>query len=69
MSEVQITRCPPGRALGCDDLQQWASRRSAGLSGTFVSKHEREQKQKRFKDRADRWLEGAERRPRRERRS
>jgi hypothetical protein len=59
---VKVTVCPPGEALGARDLQQWASRRSAGLSGTFVSKSERKQKQKRREDRADHWLRGAERR-------
>ena len=29
----KITKCPPGRALGADDLQRWARQRNVGRSG------------------------------------
>jgi hypothetical protein len=31
---VAVTICPPGRALGVNDLAQWASRRAGGFTGT-----------------------------------
>jgi hypothetical protein len=57
-NEVKVTKCPPGRALGCDDLQRWASSRSAGRSGVRSSREDRE-KLKAWRpnlDAADRWL-------------
>lgn len=30
---VEITKCPPGNALGVGDLQKWGGRRNAGRSG------------------------------------
>jgi hypothetical protein len=33
MSEVKVTKCPPGVALGAGDLYRWASRRHGGRSG------------------------------------
>src|SRR5215471_16740878 len=35
MSEVKITKCPPGTALGAGDLQRWAHNRSLGRSGVI----------------------------------
>lgn len=43
MSEIKITHCPPGAALGADDLRHWASRRLAGRSGMPMSKTEWEE--------------------------
>lgn len=37
---VQITKLPPGKAIGADDLQQWAFRRAEGKSGVVVSTDE-----------------------------
>lgn len=31
---VPITKLPPGKALGADDLTKWAHRRAIGSSGT-----------------------------------
>jgi hypothetical protein len=31
---MKVTKCPPGEAIGARDLQRWASRRRAGLSGS-----------------------------------
>ena len=33
MSDVKITKCPPGVARGAGDLHRWASRRRGGSSG------------------------------------
>jgi hypothetical protein len=33
MSEVKITKCPLGRALGAGDLHAWAHNRQLGRSG------------------------------------
>ena len=33
---VQI--CPPGRAVGADDLQRWSSRRAGGRSGAGIDR-------------------------------
>jgi hypothetical protein len=30
---VKITKLPPGKAMGADDLQIWARQRNGGLSG------------------------------------
>jgi hypothetical protein len=30
---AKITKCPPGKAIGADDLQIWARQRNGGLSG------------------------------------
>ena len=66
---VKITRCPPGRAYGCDDLHRWASRRIAGRSGVPLSKAERKLGKRETFDECmdaatDRWVEQAERRQR-----
>jgi hypothetical protein len=31
---VWVTRCPPGKALGADDLANWGRRRARGWSGS-----------------------------------
>jgi len=41
MSEIKITKCPPGAAYGADDLQNWAKRRLAGRSGIRMTKKKR----------------------------
>jgi len=33
MTEIKITKLPPGRALGAGDLHEWAANRHAGWSG------------------------------------
>jgi hypothetical protein len=33
-----VTICPPGKAIGADDLRNWASRRLGGKSGVFNRK-------------------------------
>ena len=48
VSDVVITVLPPGRAYGCDDLQNWAGRRAAGYAGVRPS----EKKSERLKRRA-----------------
>ena len=35
MAKVKITKLPPGKAIGADDLQIWARRRNGGLSGVY----------------------------------
>ena len=35
---VEITKCPPGKAKGADDLKTWGHRRAAGQSGVPPSK-------------------------------
>lgn len=30
---IKITKLPPGKAIGADDLQQWSRQRNAGRSG------------------------------------
>jgi hypothetical protein len=43
MSEVKVTKCPPGRALGAGDLQAWAHNRRLGRSGMVgQTKHDLE---------------------------
>lgn len=32
-STVKITKLPPGKAIGADDLQRWSRQRNAGRSG------------------------------------
>jgi hypothetical protein len=61
---VQVTKLPPGVALGAGDLHEWAQRRNAGRASVYVSKEERERRDKRREDRADRWLRAAARRKR-----
>src|SRR5260370_41034821 len=39
---AKITKLPPGKAIGADDLQIWARRRNGGLSG--VPKHRKQGK-------------------------
>jgi len=34
-SNIKVTKLPPGKAYGADDLRNWASRRAAGRSGVF----------------------------------
>jgi hypothetical protein len=53
MSDVKVTVCPPGEAIGARDLQRWAHNRKLGRSGVKA------QKEKPKKDAADRWLENA----------
>ena len=36
--DVPITKLPPGKAYGADDLQRWAHRRTAGQAGTGIDK-------------------------------
>jgi len=35
---VPITKLPPGKAYGADDLQRWAQRRNTGSFGTGIDK-------------------------------
>jgi hypothetical protein len=35
MTEIKITKCPPGVALGAGDLQRWAHNRTLGRSGVI----------------------------------
>lgn len=35
---VPITKLPPGRAYGADDLQRWSMNRAVGASGTSSNK-------------------------------
>ncbi len=50
---VKITKLPPGKAIGADDLQNWSRQRNAGRSGTRDDRQEEkwlhEQKQWREK--------------------
>jgi hypothetical protein len=50
---VKITKLPPGKAIGADDLQNWSRQRNAGRSGTRDDRQEekwlRKQKQRRAK--------------------
>jgi hypothetical protein len=39
---VSITRLPSGAALGATDLTRWSSNRSAGRSGAYTTKDERQ---------------------------
>jgi hypothetical protein len=52
---VKITKLPPGKAIGADDLQNWSRQRNAGRSGT---RHDR-QEEKRLRQqrrRRQKWL-------------
>jgi hypothetical protein len=48
---VKITKLPPGKAMGADDLQRWSRQRNAGRSGVSEDRREekrlQEQKQRR----------------------
>jgi hypothetical protein len=44
--EVKVTKLPPGEALGAHDLQRWSSNRSAGRSGSYMTKDERQRLQR-----------------------
>ena len=60
MSDVKVTICPPGEALGAGDLQRWSRNRALGRSGVSDTKRERKILKrwgKPKKDVADRWLE------------
>lgn len=66
-----VTVCPPGKAIGADDLHNWALRRTAGRSGVRMTQKEREQFAKKSESRddyldgvTDKWLAEAERRAR-----
>ncbi len=48
----KITKLPPGKALGADDLHEWASRRAVGQAGVYVSQDERKQQQIRTRTRS-----------------
>jgi hypothetical protein len=37
---VTITKLPPGKARGADDLQRWGTRRLAGRSGVHGQSHD-----------------------------
>jgi hypothetical protein len=52
---VKITKLPPGKAIGADDLQIWARQRNAGLSGV---PDDREQQNRLHiqKRRREKWL-------------
>jgi len=64
MSDVKITKLPPGKALGADDLRRWAHQRLRGRSGVPMTKREKKLagKHDEPKDAAARWLAEAERR-------
>lgn len=66
MTEVKITRLPPGVALGAGDLHAWAKRRLAGRGGVPLTRAERKIAAKRSEaqDGTARWLAAAERRQR-----
>jgi len=57
---VEITRLPPGEALGARDLQRWSSRRATGRAGVRQTTSERKKLEKFTRspmpDAADRWL-------------
>jgi hypothetical protein len=36
---VKVTKCPPGKAKGADDLRLWGQRRMVGRSGVVEFKH------------------------------
>jgi hypothetical protein len=36
-----VTICPPGKAIGADDLRNWAGRRLAGKFGVFNRKEKK----------------------------
>ncbi len=56
---MAFTKLPPGKALGADDLRQWAQRRNAGQSGVLNPKPPRKPL-----DAADRFLQRTTRKPR-----
>ena len=60
LTMVEITRLPPGEALGARDLQGWAHQRSAGRAGVNTTREEwkrlKQWKPKPKFDAADRWL-------------
>jgi hypothetical protein len=62
MSEVKVTRLPPGKAIGCDDLQRWGKQRLLGRSGVPKSKAERKLAER--EDPTAYWLAQAERKAR-----
>jgi len=49
---IRITKLPPGKAIGADDLQNWSRQRNAGRSGTRDDRLEekRLRKQKRWRE-------------------
>jgi hypothetical protein len=44
---VKITKCPPGKALGADDLTTWAQRRATGKVGVPTPRKEEKKWRKR----------------------
>jgi len=52
---VKITKLPPGKAIGADDLQQWSRQRNAGRSGVPDDRL-LEERLLRQKKRRKRWL-------------
>lgn len=59
MSDVKVTICPPGEALGARDLQRWSRNRAGGRGGVPTSARDRKMLKGWSKpklDRADRWL-------------
>jgi hypothetical protein len=54
---VKITKLPPGKAIGADDLQIWARRRNAGLSGVPDDRQQENllHKQKRRRKKRKHW--------------
>lgn len=64
---VRITKCPPGKALGADDLQRWAHQRLRGRSGVPLTRKEKKLAAARSEaeDATARWLAQAEHQARR----
>jgi hypothetical protein len=64
---IKITKLPPGKAIGADDLQRWAHQRLRGRSGVPLSKRERKIAAARSEDEdaTAKWLAAAERKARR----
>jgi site-specific recombinase XerD len=52
---IKITKLPPGKAIGAEDLQNWSRQRNAGRSGTRddLQQEKRLHEQKR---RREKWL-------------
>jgi hypothetical protein len=52
---VKITKLPPGKAKGADDLQRWSRQRTAGRSGVPDERKE-EKRLHQQKQRREKWL-------------
>ena len=50
---TNVTRLPPGEAIGARDLQNWSHQRAVGRSGVYVRRKEREEPKR---DAANEWL-------------